>query len=420
MVKLLEYQGKEILRKANINTPNSILIDNVEDVEKAYDIIKKGAVIKAQLPFTGRYKIGAIKFTNNIEEAKRIVNELLNKRFKGFKPNKVLIEEKVDVKKELYLGIIINDSHKVRAPNIIFSPKGGVDIEQVAKESPELIIKFVVDYIEGLNRDIVRSELSKIELNNKYIDMLTNLILTFYNDVFIKYDARSAEINPLALTNEDNFIALDCRIVMDDHALYRHPEIKIEVPKDLNRAPTELENKIWLWEDKDPRGTGYFIQLTTETEKGGYIGFHGIGGGGAMLGADALLRKGLKLANYADTSGDPPASKIYRVTKTILSMSGIEGYILMGAVMASQEQWHHAHALVKAIREMLKDKPGFPVLIVIAGNKEKETHEIIRKGLSDLPINFELYGRDHIYKTEFIAERMKEMVIKYREMRGNE
>lgn len=420
MVKLLEYQGKEILRKANINTPNSILIDNVEDVEKAYDIIKKGAVIKAQLPFTGRYKIGAIKFTNNIEEAKRIVNELLNKRFKGFKPNKVLIEEKVDVKKELYLGIIINDSHKVRAPNIIFSLKGGVDIEQVAKESPELIIKFVVDYIEGLNRDIVRSELSKIELNNKYIDMLTNLILTFYNDVFIKYDARSAEINPLALTNEDNFIALDCRIVMDDHALYRHPEIKIEVPKDLNRAPTELENKIWLWEDKDPRGTGYFIQLTTETEKGGYIGFHGIGGGGAMLGADALLRKGLKLANYADTSGDPPASKIYRVTKTILSMSGIEGYILMGAVMASQEQWHHAHALVKAIREMLKDKPGFPVLIVIAGNKEKETHEIIRKGLSDLPINFELYGRDHIYKTEFIAERMKEMVIKYREMRGNE
>lgn len=414
MVKLLEYQGKDILRKVGINVPNGILIDNVNDVKKASDIIKEEAVVKAQLPFTGRYRVGAIKFTNDVEEAKMIVSELLNKRFRGFKPNKVLVEEKIDVRNELYLGVVINDSYKVRAPNIIFSVRGGVDIEQVARENPESLIKFTVNYLEGLNKDVMRNELSKIYLDNEYIDVLTHLIMTFYNDVFIKYDARSAEMNPLALTYDNRFIALDCRIVIDDHALFRHQNIKVEVPKDLNRMPTDLEKRIWSWDDKDPRGTGYFIQLATDTEKGGYIGFHGIGGGGAMLGADALLRKGLKLANYADTSGDPPASKVYRVAKTILSIPGIEGYILMGAVMASQEQWHHAHALVKAFREMLREKTGFPVMIVIAGNKEKETHEIIRRGLSDLPIKFELYGREYIYRTEYIAQRMKEMVMEYR------
>ena len=419
MAKLLEYQSKKILMEEGINIPNGVVVSNVEEVDKAFDIIKKGAVIKAQLPFTGRYKVGGIKFMNTIKEAKLFVNELMSKKFRGFKPSKVLIEEKLNVKNELYLGVIINDSYKVRAPNIIFSVKGGVEIEQVARENPESIIKFGVDYIEGLNEDAVRNELTKSGLDVKYIDPLVDLILSFYNNVFVKYDARSAEMNPLALTHGNEFVALDCRIVIDDHALFRHPNIKVEMPKDLSRMPTKLEERIWSWDDKDPRGTGYFIQLATDTEHGGYIGFHGIGGGGAMLGADALLRRGLKLANYADTSGDPPASKVYRVAKTILSIPGIEGYILMGAVMASQEQWHHAHAIVKVIREMLSDKTGFPVMIVIAGNKEKETHEIIRKGLYDLPIQFELYGREYIYRTEYIAERMKNMIIKYRKVRKN-
>ncbi len=420
MVKLLEYQGKEILRKVGIPTPRGTVVKSVDEVEKALDIISKGAVIKAQLPFTGRFKVGAIKFTNNIGEAKDVVKELLSKQFRGFKPNKVLIEERISVKKELYIGIIINDSYKVRSPTIIFSLKGGVDLEEIAKTNPELILKINVDYLDGLDKNHVSKELEKMGLDSELREKVLNLMEKLYSNVFVAYDARSAEINPLGLTDNGDIIALDCRIVIDDHSLYRHPDIKIEIPKDLNRSPTELEERIWSWEDKDPRGTGYFIQLATDTEKGGYIGFHGIGGGGAMLGADALIKRGLKLADYADTSGDPPASKVYRVIKTILSIPGIEGYILMGAVMASQEQWHHAHAIVKAIREMLSDKPGFPVLILIAGNKEKETHEIIRKGLKDLPINLELYGREYIYKTDFIAERMKDMVMKYREVRKNE
>jgi len=136
-----------------------------------------------------------------------------------------------------------------------------------------------------------------------------------------------------------------------------------------------------------------------------------------MLAADSLLRRGFKLANYADTSGDPPASKVYRIIKTILSQPRIEGYVLMGSVIASQEQWHHGHAVVKALREDLGDRHGFPVLILLAGNKEKEAHEIIREGLKGLPIQLELYGRDHVYQTEFIADRVEAMLREYRRAR---
>jgi succinyl-CoA synthetase beta subunit len=231
---------------------------------------------------------------------------------------------------------------------------------------------------------------------------------------FQKYDARVAEINPLVFTKDGRIYAADCRFTLDDNALFRHPEFGIKVPRDMDREPTELEEIAWQIEETDYRGTGYFTQLVPEVKEEGYVGFHGIGGGAAMLAASALLTRGLKIADYADTSGDPPASKVYKVIKCILALP-VDGYVLMGSVLANQEQWHHAHAIVKALREELKDRPGFPVLLLVAGNKENESHQIIRDGLKDLPIRWELYGRDYIYKTDFIADRAADLVKAYLE-----
>jgi len=150
----------------------------------------------------------------------------------------------------------------------------------------------------------------------------------------------------------------------------------------------------------------------------GVIGFHGIGGGAAMLGADALLRHGLKLANYADTSGNPTASKVYRVVKLIFSQPNIDGYILMGAGIANQEQWHHAHALVRALNEELISRPGFPVIVLIAGNKEAESLEILKHGLQGLPAKIEIYGRDYVYNVDYIAKRMRKLVNDYLKTKG--
>jgi hypothetical protein len=188
----------------------------------------------------------------------------------------------------------------------------------------------------------------------------------------------------------------------------------------MTRPPTKLEKIAWKIEEGDYRGVCYFIQLNPnidEIKKGGYIAFHGIGGGASMLAADALMQRGLKLATYADTSGDPAASKVYRAIKVLLSIPGIEGYCLAGAVLANQEQWYHAFAIVKALREEAKERPGFPALILIAGNKERETHRIIREGLKDVPLRWELYGRDHVYDMDFLANRMATLIEHYRKER---
>jgi len=154
------------------------------------------------------------------------------------------------------------------------------------------------------------------------------------------------------------------------------------------------------------------MQMVPTYEGRSWIGFQGIGGGGAMLGASAFINRGFKIANYADTSGDPTASKVYMVIKSIFSLP-IDAYVLMGSCLANQEQWHHAHAVVKALREEAKDRPGLPVILLLAGNKEKESHEIIQNGLKGLPLRWELYGRDYIYNTDYIADRVEDLVRQY-------
>jgi succinyl-CoA synthetase beta subunit len=118
----------------------------------------------------------------------------------------------------------------------------------------------------------------------------------------------------------------------------------------MERPPTRLDEIAWQIEDDDYRGTGYFTQMFPDLEGKGWLGFHGIGGGGAMLAASAFTARGFKIADYADTSGDPTGSKIYLVMKCIFSLP-IDGYVLMGSCLANQEQWHHAHAIVKVLRE---------------------------------------------------------------------
>lgn len=136
-------------------------------------------------------------------------------------------------------------------------------------------------------------------------------------------------------------------------------------------------------------------------------------GGAALLAADVLTRHGLKPTNFAETSGNPPASKVYRCAKIILSQPGIEGYCLIGAVIANQDQRHRARSLVKAFREELVHRAGFPVGVLLAGNQEEESLELLRTGLSDLPVRLHLYGREHVHRLDIVGGKMKSLVDEY-------
>jgi len=413
MVKLDEYQSKRLIEKAGFLIPNGYIAFTPEDVEEISEKIGAKVVIKAQIMISSRFKEGGIIFANNPIEAKELSKKLFYSEIKRQRIKKVLVEEKIDIDKEYYLGIIINDSYKIRSPVIIFSTEGGVDIEIVSSRNPEKISTMTVDICHGFKQYDAYNLLLDLGIPSHLLRSLGDAICKLY-EVFKRYDARIAEINPLVLTKHGKICAVDCRITIDDSSLINHPDVEYDIPRDIDRPTTELEKIAWSIEENDYRGISFFNQMVLEITDEGYVGYHGIGGGGAILGVDALNRHGLKIADYAETSGNPPASKVYRLAKIILSQPGIEGYFLSGFAIANQEQWHHAFGLVKAFREDLKNKRGFPVVIVIAGNKEKESIEILKDGLKDIPIRLEVYGRKHVYDTDFIASRMSLLIEEYR------
>ncbi|MFQ6053501.1 MAG: ATP-grasp domain-containing protein, partial [Candidatus Bathyarchaeia archaeon] len=412
MVRLYEYQGKQLLQEVGISAPEGAVASTPREAEEIAEKLGRPVAIKSQVLSTGRGKAGGIKFADSPEEARKAAEELIGSEIRGSVVEKVLVEEKLDIEREFYAGVIVDDSYKVKAPVVIFSTMGGVDIEEVARNSPEKIARTTVDIFRGLRIYDAYNLLRSLKVESKLLRPLGRTMAAV-SEMFRRYDARALEINPLALMRDGEVVAADCRLTVDDSSVPRHPELGIKVARDSDKPLTELERIAWTIEEGDYRGISFFAQLAPEGGGEGYIGYHGIGGGGAILGVDALTRQGLKIANYADTSGNPTASKVYRIVRTILSQRGIEGYILAGFCVANQEQWHHAHGVVKALREELVDKEGFPVVLVLAGNKEEESMQILKEGLEDLPIRLEIYGRDHVYDTDFVAKRMKELVDEY-------
>jgi len=413
MARIYEYQGKQLLNKLGIRIPTGAVAVTPEEAKKVATKIGKPVVIKAQVWATGRFKSGGIKFAQNPDEAYEQAAGMIGMKIKGLPVNKVLVEEVLAIEHEYYAGIVIDGSWKVKAPVLIFSTEGGTGVEEVAARNPERVAHHVINPLTGLTPDEVNAILRKMNIRPEVGKKITQAIINLYR-VFKEYDARSAEMNPFVLTKDGDIYAADCHIALDDSSVFRHPEFEIRVPRDMEREPTELEQLAWDHiESSDYRGTGYFTQMLTEFKDNEiYIGFHGIGGGGSMLGAAALINRGMKIANYADTSGDPPASKVYKVIKAIFSQP-ISAYVLTGACLANQEQWYHAFAIVKALREELKDRPGFPVVILLAGNKEAETMEILKNGLKGVDIRLELYGRDYIYNSDYIGQRAEKLIAEY-------
>jgi succinyl-CoA synthetase beta subunit len=206
------------------------------------------------------------------------------------------------------------------------------------------------------------------------------------------YDARAAEINPLVQLTDGSLMAADCRITVDDYGVFRHKELGIEIAREYDRPPTELEKIAYHVEANDYRGTFYFIQMAEGFQQGeGYVGFHGAGGGGSMMSMDAVLRQGYQLATFVDTSGNPPASKVYRAARIVLASGPVDGYFGSGSGVASQEQFHSARGFAKAFLEELVD---VPVVIRLGGNSEDKAVEILEWINDWVPAPVEGYRKD--------------------------
>jgi len=411
MAKFLEYQGKEFFKQSKIPIPEGMVANTPEEAKAAALKLGRPVVVKAQVFAGGRGKAGGVKFADTPEQAQSLAREILGMDIKGLTVKQVLVEEQLDIVQEFYAGIIINSAQEVRGPVLMFSPEGGMDIESVSQDK---IATMNVDVIKGLMPYDTLNLVASMGVTGTPLRQIADIVFKLFT-VFQKMDCRTLEINPLVLTSDGRVLAADCRMAVDDQALFRHPELGIKIGREFLKEPTEFDLIGWSFEASDFRGTSYVAEMTTpeEVAKGGYVGYHGIGGGAAMIGMDALNRVGLKIADYADTSGNPTASKVYRTTKLIMSQPGIEAYFLAGFMMANQEQWHHAHGVVKALREELPKKPGFPVVLLLCGNKEKESQEILKQGLAGLDARIEIYDREHVYDASFIAGRVRALVDEY-------
>ncbi|KJS50728.1 ATP-grasp domain-containing protein [Desulfosporosinus sp. BICA1-9] len=417
MAKFLEYQGKEWLRKAGLPVPQGRVASTHEEAKTIAEEIGKAVAVKGQVQAGGRGKAGIVKLVNTPEEAAAAAAEIFAKNVMGVPVNQVLVEEKLDIKKEYYCSFVVNGAREARSPMLMFSTEGGMDIESVPEE---LLFKVNIDPINGLQiYDAVdvcaRAGIPAQDLS-KFASFLSKL-----SQAYKKYDCQTLEINPFIMTGSGNLVCADCKMEIDNSSVGRHPEFGISIARDLPGAPTELDLIGWSIEETDARGTGFLMNMGYDEVSPGYIGYHPIGGGSAMMGLDALNQVGLKPANYADTSGNPVGSKIYRVAKCVLSQPNIDGYLLGGFMMANQEQWHHAHAIVKVLREVLPtQKSGLPCVLLLCGNREDESLEILRNGLADLMTpdgpgkRIEIYGKEYVTDTKFIGQRLLALSKEYR------
>ncbi len=406
MARLHEYQGKQILREFQIDVPPGSIAATGAEAAKAAGELGGAVVVKGQVFVTGRAGLGAIQFANTPDDARVKAEQILALKLNNFAIEQVLVEQQISIKQEFYAGIIIDDS--ARSPVMIFSSVGGTGIEEIAERSPERVAKFQIDINRGLREYEARNLVRKTGIHGKLQMQLADVLVKLWQ-ASRKYEARSAEINPLVLLDNGKIMAADCRVTVDDYAVFRHPELGIEIARELGRPATKLDKIAYDVEKNDYRGTFYFIQMEDGFRKGeGFVGFHGAGGGGSMMSMDAANAQGFKLANFTDTSGNPAASKVYRAARIILSQRNIDAYFGSGSGVASQEQFHSARGLAKAF---IEENLSIPAVIRLGGNSEDKAVDILQTCTKGLPAPVEGYKKDDT--AHFCAERLRHLVDNY-------
>ncbi|CAN5483155.1 hypothetical protein BH09PLA1_BH09PLA1_02080 [soil metagenome] len=400
MARLHEYQGKQLLAQNGFSIPRGGPADSESAARQVAESICGEVVVKIQAWTTGRAAIGGIAFAKSPTEAAQHAARMLGMKVGQFPVTHVLIEEKIALSRELFLSLSVNDHD--RRPVMLLSLSGGSGIEDRAAE----VHRIPCDVKDGPDAPMLKLALERSDLSAELQEKIAAAARAAFNTMRAA-EARSLEINPLGITTDERLIAVDCRVTVDDYAVFRHPELGIDIARELDHPPTALERIAYSIEQDDHRGTFYFAQLATTAAEGsrGLAGFHGAGGGGSMMSMDALTNENFTVANFTDTSGNPSAAKVYRAARIILQQPNLVGYFGSGSGVASQEQFWSAYGLAKAFWEMNLD---IPAVIRLGGNSEDRAVDILQTACKELPGTVEGYRKTD--PPAKIAKRFAELV----------
>jgi len=357
-----EHQAKQLLKKYGAKVPNGIFAFNVKDLlEKAKTLNTEKFVLKAQIHAGGRGKAGGVKILNNLEDLEKEATELLGKTLvthqtgpNGREVKRLYVEESSKIEKEFYLSCLVDRASSKIA--FISSDQGGMDIEEVAINTPEKIITTKVDLSNNISNEDCNNIIKIFNLKDASRDEAINLIKSIYK-MFIDTDANLVEINPLILTKDNSVICLDAKMNFDSNALFRQNEI-MEL-RDLNEEDdTEIEAS---------KHDLAYIKLD------GSIGCMVNGAGLAMATMDIIKLYGEEPANFIDVGGGASKEKVSAAFKIILSDKNVKGILIniFGGIMRCDVL---AQGVVDAAKEI---NISVPLVVRLAGTNFKEGKEIL-------------------------------------------
>ena len=350
---LFEYQGKELYKKYDIATPNSMVVDSVEKIDATS--LQYPLVVKAQVQVGGRGKAGGIKLVSNEEELLAAANEIMGMDIKNHVVKKLLIEEASDVQEEYYISFTLDRSKKQYL--MLLSSKGGMDIEKVAEENPDDVIKVYIAPSIGIENSILNEALLEAGIPKEYHDDLEKMISSLFN-LFVDGDCDLVEVNPLAIVNEGKVLALDSKISLDMNAVFRHEEYK-KFEEDIPIPDTEKVAK--------EKGLN-FIKLE------GDVGIIGNGAGLVMSTLDVVSSEGGSAANFLDIGGGAKSKNVSDALEILQDDKSVKSVLIniFGGITRCDLV---AEGIVDATRE--KSLP-WKIVVRLDGTNAQEGREILK------------------------------------------
>ncbi len=353
-MKLHEYQSKQIFSRYGIPIPKGKIATTADEARSIAVELGGRVVIKSQVLVGGRGKAGGIRLAKDPKEAEDTAAQILAMEIKGLPVRKVLVDEAAAISKEIYLGI--TNDRAARKPVMMASSAGGVEIEEVARTTPEKIIKSHIDPLLGLKNYQARDIAIGIDLPKEHWKLF-NQIASGLWQAYLDSDATLAEINPLVITEDQRLIALDGKMLIDDNALYRHPDLADMRDLDVE-APAEVEARKY--------GLTY-IKLD------GNIGCMVNGAGLAMTTMDIIKLFGGEPANFLDIGGGAASDKVAAALRIILTDSNVKTVLfnIFGGITRGDEV---ARGILIALDEV---KTTIPMVVRLVGTNAEEGRKLL-------------------------------------------
>ncbi len=353
---LLEHQGKQLFARHGLKVSAGEAVKSVDEAVRAADEIGYPVVVKAQVLVGGRSKAGGVKLASDAAQARAHAQSILGLDIGGHIVHTLWIEHASEIASEYYASVLLDRSAK--KPLVMFSVEGGVEIEQVAEQSPEKLVRRHVDPLVGISHAEAESIAAEGGADDDVVGGVADALVSLY-EVWEEEDATLAEINPLIVTPEREVRALDAKVSLDGNALFRHPE---------NQSLSDAENEDPIERRASEQGVQY-VKLD------GDIGILGNGAGLVMSTLDVVAQAGGSPANFLDAGGGSDAEKIKQAVELILANEAVRAVLfnIFGGITRCDEV---ARGLVAAFAEI---KPTVPFVVRLDGTNDVEGRRILEE-----------------------------------------